>query len=476
MTTSNEDQEDARRAWAELAAWGTGTELNALDSLMWRTSRPPADSWAAVVAIVLDAEPEWERLWNAHQWALRMVPRFTERVVEPAVPTGPLLWSPDPAFDLKHHLRRVALPDPGSMDQLLEIAQTLAVEPLDAERPPWRGVLVENLEGGRAAYLLHCHHVLMDGAGATQLMARLLSRTPEHQPDKPLPDLPQRPQHSPLTAALHGVKGQVEGAPGFVKGAAARALGALRSPGDVIDYVRSLVRVASPPPPTHSPILAGGGDRMNWRFEVFECPIADLKKAAKSVGGTVNDAFVCAVLGGLHLYHLGKATEIDDVPISMPVSVRDPKDPMGGSRFTAAFWSAPSSVADPAERIRLMRERVEKLRGEQALDFINTLTPAMNLLPGGVVAATLGALTTSAVLTTSSWLGVREPVFIAGARFERMWTFGPLPGTTMCATMVTHVDTACIALNVDASVYTDQELLRESTQRALDEILELSGK
>lgn len=474
MTTTDDREEDVRRAWAELAAWGSETELNALDSLMWRTERPPANSWAGVVVMILDCVPEWERLWNAHEWAMRMVPRFTDRVVEPAVPTGPPLWSPDPAFDLKHHLRRIALPEPGSMDQLLEFAQTLAVEPLDRQRPPWRGMLVEGLEDGRAAYLLHCHHVLMDGAGATQLLGRLLSRTREHQPDKPMPDIPERTSYTPLTAAAHGIKGQIEGAPGFVRGALTKAVDAIGHPNELVEYLRSLIRVSSPPPASKSTILAGG-DRMNWRFEAFECPIDDLKKAAKSVGGTVNDAFVCAILGGLRHYHVGKATEIDDVPISMPVSVRDPRDPMGGSRFAAAFWSAPSSVEDPAERIRIMRERVEKLRGEQALDFINTLTPAMNLVPGGIVTATLGAMTTSAALTTSSWFGVPAHVFVAGARFERMWVFGPLPGTTMCAALCTHVDTACIGVNADASVYTDRELLRESIQRSLEEILALSG-
>ncbi|OLL73432.1 protein of unknown function UPF0089 [Pseudonocardia sp. Ae168_Ps1] len=470
----NDHAEDVRRAWVELAAWGAEVELNALDSLMWRTESPPADSWAGVVVMLLDRAPDWERLWDAHEWALRLVPRFADRVVEPALPTGPPVWSPDPAFDLGHHLWRIALPGPGSTDQLLQFAQTMGVEPLDRHRPPWRGVLVEGLEDGRAAYLLQAHHVLMDGAGATQLLGRLLNRTREHQPDKPVPDPPDRKAFDPVSATVRGLRGQMTGAPGLARRLGKATLDAASGPATTLAYLRSLVRVSSPPPPTRSPIL-NGGDRVNWRFEAFECPIADLKRAAKAVGGTVNDAFVCAVLGGVRHYHLGMATDMDDVPISMPVSVRDPNDPMGGSRFTAAFWSAPSSVADPVERIRVMRERVERVRAEPALDFLNTLTPAMNLVPRGLVTATIGALTTGAALTTSSWLGVPQHVFVAGARFERMWVFGPLPGTTMCASLCTHVDTACIAVNVDASVYTDRELLRESIQRSLDEILGLTA-
>ena len=67
----------------------------------------------------------------------------------------------------------------------------------------------------------------------------------------------------------------------------------------------------------------------------------------KAAGGTVNDAFVTAILGGLRRYHERHDIEMGDIPISMPVSVRREDDAMGGNRFTGAFFSAPSAIATP---------------------------------------------------------------------------------------------------------------------------------
>ena len=157
---------------------------------------------------LLGSTPSWERVWKAHEWATRIVPRFTERVVDPLVPTGPPMWSPDRHFDLAYHLRRVRLPEPGSMAQLLEVAQALGVTPLDRNRPPWVALFVEGLPDGKSAYVLQAHHVLMDGAGATQLFSRILPTTPDVVRDD-LPAVAARPTVTPLGVALHGLAKQV---------------------------------------------------------------------------------------------------------------------------------------------------------------------------------------------------------------------------------------------------------------------------
>ena len=37
---------------------------------------------------LLDPAPDWDRLFAAHEWASRMVPRMRQRVVEPASGSG----------------------------------------------------------------------------------------------------------------------------------------------------------------------------------------------------------------------------------------------------------------------------------------------------------------------------------------------------------------------------------------------------
>ena len=68
-----------RKALEELRNWGHEPELNPLDALMWRTERPPANSWTGVVVMIFDSAPKWARVVEAHEWAMNVVPRFTEK-------------------------------------------------------------------------------------------------------------------------------------------------------------------------------------------------------------------------------------------------------------------------------------------------------------------------------------------------------------------------------------------------------------
>ena len=57
------------------------------------------------------------------------LPRLAERVVTPPLRIAPPEWRADPTLDLDYHLRRVALPEPGSMRNLLDVAATLSATP-----------------------------------------------------------------------------------------------------------------------------------------------------------------------------------------------------------------------------------------------------------------------------------------------------------------------------------------------------------
>jgi len=464
---------DQEELWADLQRWGREPVLSELDALMWRTDRHPSGAWTGVVVQLLDRVPDWERLRAAHAWFVEVVPRFGQRVVDPALPVGPPMWEDDPEFDLDFHLRRVSLPAPGSRRQLLDLAQTIGLTPLDRSRPPWEGTLVDGLEGGRAAYIMHAHHVFMDGMALARLHERVLNMTPEHLPDKPTsPHAPQH--HSALGVAAKQLTTQITSAPRMLGGAGRLLVHAARHPQATANYLSSLARVAGRPPRNPSHVLHDG-PRRKWRFGALECEFDDLRRAAKAAGGSLNDAFVCALLGGLRRYCAAQGEELEDVPISMPVSMRTAAEAMGGNNFAAAYFLVPSGTADPAERIRAMHQRVDHIRGEPALGFLGAITPVLNRIPSGVAAAVIGSVG-GAVLTTSSWPGISEDRYMAGAKFERMFVFAPLPGTVLTAAMCTHCGVCCIAMNADGDVFEDTDLLWTSMQEGLDEILALGGK
>jgi len=470
MTT----EKSREQGWSELRHWGQERELGELDALMWRTERHPANSWTGVVAMMLEGTPDWERLWRAHEWFLTVVPRFRERVVEPALPVGPACWAPDPAFDLAYHFRRVRLSEPGTRQQLLEYAQAIALNPMDRSRPPWIGTLVEGLGGGNAAYLLQAHHVLMDGMAVTQLLSRVLSPTPTTTPNKPTGVRRPGPPASPLDVAGRSLARQAQGTPRWV-GKLIRIAGrAAVHPAGALRYASSLAHVLTPPPPNRSQVLRGGGRRV-WHFGTLECGLPELKAAGKAAGGTVNDTFVCALLGGLRRYCADFGEDLPDIPISMPVSMRQPDRAMGGNKFAGAFFDVPSGIEDAGERIREMHRRTDEVRAEPALDFLGNLTPILNRTPSGVAAALLGQINARAVLTTSGWPGLQKEMFVAGAKFTRMFVFAPLPGTALTGAMCTHAGICCIGINVDGEVFAQPELLWRCMQQGLDEVLALGS-
>src|SRR3989440_618400 len=180
------------------AVGGGPANMSACEALMWRAEADPRTRSTGVLLEILDREPDWDRLVAAHDRISQQIPRLRERAVEPLLPLFPPAWSPDPHFDLGYHLQRVRLPEPGTLRQLLDLAQGILARPVDKARPPWEAVLVEGLEDGRAGYLLKLHHSLSDGLGLVQLLRLAHSSTPEpgdHQlAPPPAPRAIERPE------------------------------------------------------------------------------------------------------------------------------------------------------------------------------------------------------------------------------------------------------------------------------------------
>src|SRR5260370_14613182 len=237
--------------------------MTAREGLLWRAEAAPRTRSTGVLLEVLDREPDWDRLVAAHDRVSQQIPRLRERAVEPLLPLFPPEWSPDPHFDLGYHLQRVQVPEPGTMRQLLDLAQGILARPLDKARPPWEVVLVEGLEDGRAGYLLNVHHSLSDGLGLMQLLTLAHSRTPEPGQHELAPPPAPQPLLTPASLLANPMRPGLWDAPSALIrrgddslkliGRTVRNPGAVA--GDTLRFSRSLRRVLSPPPPERSPLL-----------------------------------------------------------------------------------------------------------------------------------------------------------------------------------------------------------------------------
>ncbi|HEY7814144.1 MAG TPA: wax ester/triacylglycerol synthase domain-containing protein [Nakamurella sp.] len=470
-----------RKAWAAAGQWGLEGSMSELETLMWRSERHPELSSTIVAVMLLDTVPEWDRLWAAHEWAVNLIRRTRERVQEPIVPVGPPVWVEDEKFKLANHLRRAQLDTPTDHGDdragLLAYAERFALAPLNRRRPLWEAVLVEGLADGKAAYLLKLHHSVTDGLGGIQLLSLVQSRTREHTADKPASRAGSSPGPvNPAVLATRQLASRVGQAPDMLlrslKFGGTVLSDPLQAGEEAVRFSASLRRMLPPPPASPSPLFKGRKGR-NWRFATLECEFKRLRAAAKAASGSVNDAYIAALLGGLRRYHERHGTPVENLPMAMPVSLRRGDDPMGGNKFAGALLAGPVGVSDPVERIAVIRGTVLTLRTEPALDSFGLFAPMVNLLPSAVGAAAW-RLGSAADMSASNVPGLPFESYLAGAKVERVFAFGPLPGVAIMVAMTTHAGACCIGFNVDGDAVEDLSVLMECFQEGLDEVLAIA--
>ncbi|MDR7252907.1 WS/DGAT/MGAT family acyltransferase [Nocardioides sp. BE266] len=440
--------EDFER-WGGAATWSAAPELTAMQTLMWRSERHPVQSSTSTVVIDLDRAPDWKRFVAATDWGTRLVRRLRQRVVDPVVPTAAPTWADDPTFDLAYHLRRERVADRAEM--LAQAAQ-IALRPFDRSRPLWEGVLFE--VGEEAAYVLKIHHALADPLGTVQLLSMLQSGKRSHTARKPLADDVPYVAADPVELAVSGLRADVASLPEAAATtlrnlgvAAARPQSALASALRYGASVRRLVTQAAPP----SPELTPRTGRM-WSFLTFDAPLEPLRAVARQGGGTLDDAAVALVLGGLGRYHARRGSPITELPVGVRVSLNRADDL--GNRFAGALISGPLTIDDPVDRVAAVRGEILSLHTERALEVLDAAAPVMNRMPAFVGASALrsAAVPDAFVLTLP---GPPKKRFMAGAEVKGMYVLGPLPGAALTVCLVTVADTACIGVNVDASAVAD---------------------
>ncbi len=474
-THQNERRQGAGKRRDTPLDWARSRQMNGIETLMWRAEADPRMRSTICSLALLDRTPDWERFVAACDWGSRMAPRFRQKVVEPAFGLGTPCWVNDPHFDLHYHVRRIRLSESAGWRELFETAEQVAMTPFDRARSPWEAVLIDGMPDGHSALLVKLHHSTTDGMGGFQLFAKLHSRTREHDPDKPQPDAPPPEWISPTDLLVEQMSREARAVPGDALKSAGTLVRALGQPGKTVQdarrFMESLTRVAADPDAEGSPLLRERS--LSWRFLALDVRFEDLRSAARQAGGTLNDAFLASLLGAFRIYHAKLGQAIKTMPIAMPISVRRDDDDQGGNKFAGARFAAPVGVADPLARIEAVGNMVRAARKEPAINGMAFIAPVLARLPAPLLGRLAGGITKTNDLQASNVPGFREELFIAGARIERIYGFGPLPGCATMITLVTHRDSCCIAANVDRAAVTDPELFGQCLEDGFAEVLTL---
>ena len=89
------------------------------------------------------------------------------------------VWFDDPDFDFDYHVRHIAVPAPGTAEQLADIVGDIAGRPLDRSRPLWEFWVIEGVEHGAVAILARMHHATIDGVSGSSLATSILDLEPD---------------------------------------------------------------------------------------------------------------------------------------------------------------------------------------------------------------------------------------------------------------------------------------------------------
>jgi diacylglycerol O-acyltransferase / wax synthase len=456
---------------------GQPDELSPLDYLLHRGEAYPATRSAFLDVEILDRPADWARLREGLDRASRVVVRMRQKVVVPPVPVTAPRWVIDPDFNLDYHVRRVALPAPGTLRQLLDLAEVTLQSPLDTSRALWEALYVDGLEGGRSALLMKLSHAITDGLGGIALFEQLYDteRDPEPRAMPPVPVPRDLTGDDLLRGSVRALPWTALSAGRKLLGDAAATAGLLlRYPGPAVAgslrFADSARRMLGPPATAPSPLLRRRS--LVSRTHVLEVPLADLRAGAKAVAASVNDAYLAALCGGLGRYHEALGLPVDALPLALPVSLRTGDDPASGNRFAGITIAAPMAESDPAERMRLIREQVIERRSEPAIDVIRRLSLVLTVLPDAILLP-IAERFTSADIQASNVPSYPQETFLAGAKVERQYGMGPLPGVAMMAVLISRAGTCTVTCRYDTASFAVPDLLEKCLQLGFDEVIEL---
>jgi len=447
------------------------------DAFSWYLEKDPGLRSTIIAVTWLDRSPDFEALSARLDRATRLAPRFRQRPVDPPGRLANPRWT-DTDFDLSLHLRRIDAPSPHTPDTVLDFARHEAMTGFDRSRPLWQFTLIEHLLGGGAAFVMKVHHSLTDGVGGMQLALLLFEATEDSragedgampETDAPLLGTAELVRQS-LAYDWHRVFETLRhGLSGVIPTARHMARNPVRATTEAVATARSVARFVAPVNDTLSPTMT---DRsLDRRLAMLTVDLQDLKRAGKSVGGTLNDAFVAAVTGGLRLYHERHGAAVDELRITLPISIRKENDPPGGNRITLERFQVPVGLRDPAERMRRTGERCRAARDDRALPLSDAIAGTLNLLPSNVV----GSMLKHVDFLASNVPGVTVPIFLAGAPVSGYFVFGPTTGSALNVTLLTYCGTCCVGFNADAAAAPDSDVLMECFRQGFEEVLAVAG-
>jgi WS/DGAT/MGAT family acyltransferase len=401
--------------------------LSGLDTSFLHLERSGAHMHVASTSVFKGKAPTHAEFRDHIASRLHLVPRFRQKLRFVPFGQGRPVWIDDPHLNLDYHVRQTALPEPGSDEQLRNLASRIFSQQLDRSKPLWELWLVEGLTGDRFAIIGKSHHALVDGVSGVDITTVLFDLDPEPSgaPEKAPPWI-ARPEPTDTQLLSEALKERMTSPKEIYRGARA----ALRGPRQVLSGVRDTSKIvtAGMSAPDSVFNVEIGPHR---RFQMVQTDLGDLKKVKNAHGGTVNDVILSIVAGGIgkYLRARGHDTEGLELRAMVPVSVRAAEEHGAlGNRISAMMAPLPVWCEDPVERLHVVTREMGDLKSSGQAVGAEILTKLTDFAPSTIVsqAARLQPAQRFFNLVVTNVPGPQFPLYVLGRKMESIFPMVPL--------------------------------------------------
>ncbi len=358
------------------------------------------------------------------------------------------VWVDADDLDLDYHIRHMALPRPGTMEQLRNLVAQLHMTLLDRRRPLWQYYLIEGLEAGGFAVYAKVHHADMDGVAGLGTLPFIYDFAPEPPPIGAASARVSEAE-SPGFAKLIGVAF----ADFFRQGvrlvgslpAAARTVAKIAwRPGKDLGH---LITVARNTPKTIFNTSISG----RRSFGTASVSLSEAKEVAKARDATINDVVLATCAGALRRY-LSERGALPDAPltVAMPASLRGLDDSQLNNQVLFTLCKLATDLTEPLQRLAAAKASSQGAKGLFA-DLKEVLTTEISVIGAPIVItglARLFGMTGAADLLPpvanviiSNLPGPRKPMYFAGAAAVHYFPVSiPYHGLALNVTVQSYLD------------------------------------
>src|SRR5436190_3297676 len=464
------------------------TRLSATDASFFGLENSVTPMYVSSLSILRKSRNglSYETLLATVEQRFPQIPRYRQKVREVTLGLARPVWVDDRDFDITYHIRRSALPSPGSDSQLHELIARLGSRPLDKSRPLWEMYLIEGLARNRVAIYTKSHQALVNGMTALEIGHVIADRTqkpPEFGEDIWIPA--REPSDRQL---LLGAVGEWITRP-------AEQLGAVRSTvaevttnaGHLVDVGRRFLDVArtfargtAPNSPLNTTVSR------NRRYTVASHRLEDYRLVRARYDCDVNDVLLAVVAGALRNWLMSRGepvTAMATVRAMAPMSVYPDADldTTGPGQAISAvspfLIDLPVGEGNAVVRLSQIAHATESHSTAASLVDARTIVTLSGFAPptlhamGIRVATTFSARQFNLLITNVP--GAQKQMYVAGTKLLETYAVPPLLNNQVLAIGVTSYNGMLyFGINADRDGMSDVGVLPLLLRESLDELLE----